>query len=100
MVVRYVVPDINDYTMSLPESILTLLNADLKSGSKIAWAIGKTILTAGTKLVKSQLLNYRSDMIVAMGNSKGIVIKVENRDNRRIEVSYKDKIWVQRVTKD
>ena len=47
MKVAYVVPDINDYTMSLPESILTLLNADLKSGSKIAWAIGKTILTDG-----------------------------------------------------
>ena len=28
MKVAYVVPDINDYTMSLPESILTLLNAD------------------------------------------------------------------------
>ena len=38
-------------------------------------------------------------MIVAMGNSKGIVIKVNDRDNRRSEVSYKDKIWVQRIGK-
>lgn len=36
MKVKEVIPDINDYTMSLPESVLTLLNADLKSGSKIA----------------------------------------------------------------
>ena len=35
-----------------------------------------------------------------MGNSKGIVIKVEDRDNRRSEVSYfKDKICVQRLSK-
>ena len=41
-------PDINDHTLVLPECILTLLNADLTKGSKIAWAIGKTSLTAGT----------------------------------------------------
>ena len=43
----------------------------------------------------SQLLTYCSDMIGAKGNSGDIVTKVENRDNRRSEVSYNDKIWAQ-----
>ena len=53
----------------------------------------------GDEFVKLQLPNYNSDIIVAMGNSKGMVIKVEGRTNRRNEVSYKDKIWVQRLGK-
>ena len=38
-------------------------------------------------------------MIGAKGNSGDIVTKVKYRDNRRNEVSYNDKIWVQRIGK-
>ena len=34
-----------------------------------------------------QLLNYDSDIIVAMGNSKGIVNKVDDRDNPQRSIS-------------
>ena len=46
----------------------------------------------GDVLVMIQLPNYRGDMVVAMGNSKGMVIKVEYRDNRRNKVSTKRNI--------
>ena len=52
----------------------------------------KTNLTAGTNPLSLYLPTYFSDKIRAKGNSGDMVIKVNNRDNRRSEVSYNDKI--------
>ena len=38
-------------------------------------------------------------MIGAKGNSGDMVIKVEDTDNRRKEVSHNDEIWLQRSGK-
>ena len=46
-----------------------------------------------------QLLNCNSDIIVAKGNSLGIVINVEDIWSIRSEVSHNDEINVQRLSK-
>ena len=47
----------------------------------------------------SYLSTINSDVYGAKGNSGDMVIKDKNRDNRRSEVSYNDKIWVHRLGK-
>ena len=54
---------------------------------------------AGTSLLSLNYQTISGDRIVARGNSQGMVTKVKNRANRRNEVSYNDKIWVQRLGK-
>ena len=49
--------------------------------------------------VRLQLPTYFGDKVRAKGNTGDMVIKVEDTDNRRSEVSYNDKIWVQRLGK-
>ena len=49
--------------------------------------------------VRLQLPTYSGDRVRAKGNSGDMVIKVEDTDNRRNEVSHKDEIWVQRSGK-
>ena len=55
-------PDIGDLTMSLPESILRLLNADLKRGQKCSNTLKKTSLITGTNLIDA---GYQSVTIPA-----------------------------------
>ena len=49
--------------------------------------------------VRLQLPTYSGDRVRAKGNSGDMVIKVEDTDNRRNEVSHKDEIWAQRLGK-
>ena len=50
-------------------------------------------------LVRSQILNYSGDIIVAKGNALGIVIKVKDRVNpQRSDFKYL-KLYVQRLPK-
>lgn len=39
----------------------------------------------GNKLVKFQLPNQNGDILMAMGNSKGMVTKVESRENPQLK---------------
>ena len=57
----------------------------------------QSLSNCGNDLDNSKLPTQCGDMLGAKGNSGDMVIKVLNWDNRRSEVSYKDKIWAQRL---